>query len=137
MNYQGYVIARERLAKSWSQEGLCKGICTVSYLSKIENGKADPSEQILCLLFERLGLLYQPALEYIPAELRARVNAFNNVLITAGASLFSLLIGFLGEVVDYRWCVTIGGAIAMLASLYLIWGRKKDVRKIYETEEQG
>lgn len=90
------------------------------------------------LLGSNSAIMREAAVQrYIPAELRARVNAFNNVLITAGASLFSLLIGFLGEVVDYRWCVTIGGAIAMLASLYLIWGRKKDVRKIYETEEQG
>lgn len=73
---------------------------------------------------------------YIPSELRARINAFNNVLITAGASIFSLLIGFLGEVLDYRWCVTIGGAFAMLACWVLIWNRRKDVRKVYETEDQ-
>lgn len=71
---------------------------------------------------------------YIPSKLRARVNAFNNVLITAGASVFSLVIGFLGEMLDYRWCVTIGGAIAMLACWLLIWGRRKDVRKVYEAE---
>lgn len=71
---------------------------------------------------------------YIPSELRARVNAFNNVLITAGASVFSLLIGFLGEKLDYRWCITIGGALAMMACWILIWGRRKDVRKVYETE---
>lgn len=68
---------------------------------------------------------------YIPENLRSRVNAFDGVLITAGASVFSLLMGFLGEMLDYRWCVTIGGAISMLASWILIWGRRKDVRKIY------
>lgn len=72
---------------------------------------------------------------YIPQELRARVNAFNNVLITAGASIFSLLMGALGELMDYRWCMTVGGAIAMLASWFLIWGRKRDVRKVYELSE--
>ena len=70
---------------------------------------------------------------YIPEKLRSRINAFDGVLITAGASAFSLLMGFLGEILDYRWCVTIGGAIAMLASWLLIWGRRKDVRRIYET----
>lgn len=63
INYQGYLIARERLRNNWSQEGLCKGICTVSYLSKIESGKAIASDQILCLLLERLGLQYDSALE--------------------------------------------------------------------------
>ena len=56
MNYQGYIIYRERLRRNWSQSGLCKGICTVSYLSKIETGKADPSEDVLRLLLERLEL---------------------------------------------------------------------------------
>ncbi len=70
---------------------------------------------------------------YIPEKLRSRINAFDDVLITAGASVFSLMMGFLGEILDYRWCVTIGGAIAMLASWLLIWGRRKDVRKVYET----
>ncbi len=72
---------------------------------------------------------------YIPENLRSRVNAFNNVLITAGAGLFSLIMGALGELLDYRWCLTVGGAIAMLASWLLIWGRKTDVRKVYESSE--
>ena len=70
---------------------------------------------------------------YIPEKLRSRINAFNDVLITSGASVFSLMMGFLGEILDYRLCVTIGGAIAMLASWLLIWGRRKDVRRVYET----
>lgn len=73
---------------------------------------------------------------YIPENLRSRVNAFNNVLITAGAGLFSLVMGVLGELLDYRWCLTVGGAIAMLASWLLIWGRKRDVRKVYEQSTQ-
>ena len=72
---------------------------------------------------------------YIPERLRSRINAFEGVVITAGASAFSLLMGFLGEVLDYRLCLTIGGAIAMLASWILIWGRRKDVRMVYETED--
>ena len=69
---------------------------------------------------------------YIPEKLRSRVNAFNGVLLTIGSSIFSLLIGFLGEFLDYRLCVTIGGTVAMLACWILIWGRRKDVRKVYE-----
>ena len=56
MNYQGYIIYRERLRRNWSQAALCKGICTVSYLSKIESGKAEPSEETVRLLLERLDL---------------------------------------------------------------------------------
>ena len=38
MGFPGLLIRRERLARDWSQKGLCQGICTVSYLSKIEQG---------------------------------------------------------------------------------------------------
>lgn len=56
MNDIGTLLRRERLARHWSQEGLCRGICAVSYLSKIEQGKVEPSGEIRRLLFERLGL---------------------------------------------------------------------------------
>ena len=54
--FPGAVIRRERLRRDWSQEGLCKGICAVSYLSKIEQGKAAVSPEILRMLFDRLKL---------------------------------------------------------------------------------
>ena len=34
----GFLIRYHRLKQNISQEGLCKGICVVSYLSKIEQG---------------------------------------------------------------------------------------------------
>lgn len=52
----GLLIRQMRLSNNWSQEGLCRGICAVSYLSKIEQGKADASDEILCALLQRLGL---------------------------------------------------------------------------------
>lgn len=54
--FAGAVIRRERLRRDWSQEGLCKGICTVSYLSKIEQGRAEGSHEVLRLLMERLNV---------------------------------------------------------------------------------
>ena len=69
MNYQGYILYRERLHRNWSQAGLCKGICTVSYLSKIETGKAEPSKEVLRLRLERLGLKGEQGMEQEAAEL--------------------------------------------------------------------
>ena len=71
---------------------------------------------------------------YIPEKLRSRVNAFNGVLLTIGSSIFSLLMGSLGELRDYRLCVTIGGAVAMLACWLLIWCRRGNVREVYEID---
>lgn len=56
MNHIGKVIYQQRIAKNWNQEDLCRGICAVSYLSKIETGKADPSSEILKQLLERLEI---------------------------------------------------------------------------------
>ena len=50
------LIRYERLKRNWSQEGLCEGICAVSYLSKIEQGKAEPGDDILQALMQRLDL---------------------------------------------------------------------------------
>lgn len=56
--YPGAVIRQAREERQWSQEGLCSGICAVSYLSKIEQGKAEASAEILRLLFARLELAW-------------------------------------------------------------------------------
>ena len=61
MQYAGFLIRRERLNRNWSQEGLCKGICTVSYLSKIEQGKAEPSDLIATQLLQRMEIQWTPA----------------------------------------------------------------------------
>lgn len=52
--FVGTLIKINRMRKSWSQEGLCKGICAVSYLSKIEQGKVDASKEVIRLLLQRL-----------------------------------------------------------------------------------
>ena len=54
--FPGVLLRRERIRRNWSQEGLCRGICSVSYLSKIEQGKTEASPEILRLLFARLEL---------------------------------------------------------------------------------
>lgn len=79
MNDIGTLIRAERLARHWSQEGLCRGICAVSYLSKIEQGQVTPSEEIRRLLLERLGL---PTEEDTPAlrEAAARLERMTELL---------------------------------------------------------
>lgn len=54
----GFLIRQARLDRNISQEGLCKGICAVSYLSKIERGQAEPGEDIVRLLFAALNIDY-------------------------------------------------------------------------------
>ena len=71
---------------------------------------------------------------YIPANLRSRINAYNDTLITAAGGLLSLGVGALGEWLDIRLCLTVCGAVTMLASWYFIAGRSTAVRAVYEHE---
>lgn len=56
--YIGLLIRQKRLEQNLSQEGLCKGICVVSYLSKIEQGKVNPRMEIVEQLFAVLGISF-------------------------------------------------------------------------------
>ncbi len=73
---------------------------------------------------------------YLPEEYRVRLNAFNTVLSSAVFCVISLLIGALGEVMDYRLCLSAGG-IFTSAVLWLTMGRqRKAVAAIYNQATQ-
>lgn len=57
-NFTGFILKQQRLQQGLSQEALCKGICAVSYLSKIEQGLSQPSPGILRQLMMTLGISY-------------------------------------------------------------------------------
>ena len=52
----GHLIRAERIRQEMKQLVLAKGICTPSYLSKIERNLIFPSVDIVTLLFNRLGI---------------------------------------------------------------------------------
>lgn len=56
MGLIGNLIKSERINQSMKQNVLAKGICSPSYLCKIENNQVEPSIEILQLLFNRLNL---------------------------------------------------------------------------------
>lgn len=68
---------------------------------------------------------------YIPERMRSRVNAFGDVLMMAVGSVMSLFIGFMGDMVDYRWCITLCGAISLVASWILVWRRRHVVNEVF------
>lgn len=71
--------------------------------------------------------------KYIPDDYRARLNALDTVLSSAGLCVFSLAIGALGELLDYRLCLTIGGLFTSVVLWTTVWKNRKGVKKIYET----
>ncbi|MGG1660865.1 helix-turn-helix domain-containing protein [Brevibacillus sp. NRS-1366] len=52
----GEIIYTHRIQNGFTQEGLARGICSISYLSKIENNKIQASQEVVTLLFSRLGI---------------------------------------------------------------------------------
>lgn len=56
MNNFGHVIKLERIRRKMKQITLAQGICTPSYLSKIENNSIVPSQEVVDLLLNRLDL---------------------------------------------------------------------------------
>lgn len=56
---QGIIIRCRRQELNWSQTTLCADICAVSYLSRIEQGKVNGSDEVLELLLKQMGVHWQ------------------------------------------------------------------------------
>ena len=67
---------------------------------------------------------------YIPDRLRARLNAYESLLCTAAGAVLSLAIGALGEVLDYRLCMTICGLTTMLVCWLTVFLRRRQVQQV-------
>ena len=67
---------------------------------------------------------------YIPDRLRARLNAYESMLCTAAGAALSLAIGALGEVLDYRLCMTVCGLITMAVCWLTVFLRRRQVRQV-------
>ena len=71
---------------------------------------------------------------YLPDHLRARVNAYESMLITAASAVLSLAVGSLGEVMDYRLCVSLCAAATMLFCWGSVFRRRGEVREVLRGE---
>ena len=81
------------------------------------------------------AIMRQAAVQkYIPDDYRARLNALDTVLSSAGLCIFSLAIGALGELLDYRLCLTVGGLFTSIVLWATVWKHRPSVKKIYEYE---
>lgn len=74
---------------------------------------------------------------YIPDAMRARINAFENMLYFAASAVLGLVIGALGEVLDYRLCITLCGMATMAFCWMTVWKNRRQVRRIYEGAEEA
>lgn len=74
---------------------------------------------------------------YIPNHLRSRINAYFSILLTLSGAILSLLVGLLGEFLDYRWTVTIAAGVTYISIWFFIWRNKGYIKKIFENEDRA
>lgn len=83
--YINILIHNKRIEKGWSLESLSHGICSVSYLSKLEKGTIDSTEDITNKLLEKLGVYLETDLK----DILVKVNQFYHSFILFLKSLFA------------------------------------------------
>ena len=75
------VIRLLRLQKNWSQETLCHGICAVSYLSKIEQGRVCISYDVRAALYDKLLLSFAELSNMLKFMQRSGHHGKTNTLV--------------------------------------------------------
>ena len=73
---------------------------------------------------------------HLPEQLRARINAFSSVLFTIAGTVLSLAVGALGEVLDYRVCMTICGLVTMGVCWLTVFRGRAAVKDVLHYQEQ-
>lgn len=71
--------------------------------------------------------------KYIPDKMRARVNAFQEILFFGMSSILTLIVGTLGDYIDYRICMSAGAGFTILVCAVTIWRKRKEVKSVYES----
>ena len=68
---------------------------------------------------------------YLPNHMRAKINAVFNALFAFVPAVFTIAVGALGEVMDYRLCVTLASLARMGACYLIMWRGREDVKQVY------
>lgn len=76
----GAIIKLNRINQNLTQEELADGIISISYLSKIENGKIEPNEEVIKLLCRKLGIQIN---SQIDDSTRVKCNEWFHLLLTS------------------------------------------------------
>ena len=71
---RGFFIKTNRKKLGYSLEALSHGICSVSYLSKVENNETKASDEIYALLFKKMNITYSDHEE--ASQIRDKIDLF-------------------------------------------------------------
>ncbi|MGL4799772.1 MAG: MFS transporter, partial [Cellulosilyticaceae bacterium] len=73
---------------------------------------------------------------YLPAQMRARIQALFGVIFALGGIFFQLVAGVLGEWIPYRMVALLLGTLTFISMIILIVLPKKDNAPIYAAERE-
>ena len=68
---------------------------------------------------------------YLPDHMRAKINAVSQTLFAIVPAAMTLAVGALGEVMDYRLCVTLVSLAEIIPCYLIMWRGREDVKKVY------
>lgn len=68
---------------------------------------------------------------YLPDNMRAKINAVFNALYALVPAVLSVAIGALGEVLDYRYCLLLVNGLQVVLCWAVLWRGREDVAPIY------
>ncbi|KQL38777.1 hypothetical protein AN960_12415 [Bacillus sp. FJAT-25509] len=112
MDY-GMMIFHHRKKLGWTQEKLCEGICSVSHLSKIENGTKEAGIETIELLLKRMQVEIDENnnIDEVTGQLKRLWNSIERADYDSSKMVFEELIGK-EESINYTnisndFCITI------------------------------
>ncbi|MEE6450041.1 helix-turn-helix transcriptional regulator [Gottfriedia acidiceleris] len=112
MDY-GMMIFHHRKKLGWTQEKLCEGICSVSHLSKIENGTKEAGIETIELLLKKMQVEIDEndSIEEVTGQLKRLWTSIERADYDSSKMLFEELIGK-EESINYTnisndFCITI------------------------------
>lgn len=74
---------------------------------------------------------------YLPEQMRARVNAFFNVLFAVGGVSFQFLAGLLGQMIPYRAVALLLGSVTIGSMFFLIVLPVEENRPVFEAKREA
>lgn len=74
---------------------------------------------------------------YLPAGMRARVNAFFDAIFAIGGVVFQLVAGVMGQIMPYRTAILILSIFVFIWMYLLIFRPAQDNRPVYEAERMS
>ena len=99
--FYSYFLKRKRKEKGLKLEDVASGICSISYLSRIENNQVVPDDTSLSLLFERLDLNYNEV------KIKREKNIFEEILKKDLLTIYEDKIEYINKIIASNAYTTI------------------------------